>query len=162
MPSFGTWKDFPKVQIGFCVCFLSGPLFERLNKNRQEHGFQVGGWTTHLKKMIVKLGSSSLIFGVKIPKKICELPPAIGIYYPKGPSTAFPGQSRRIGKATCLFEVNTHWYIRLGVQSWQNRGSRIPVSLDETSRIRVGLVLVAPKSNLDTEVWRLANSIDTL
>ena len=36
----------------------------------------VGGWTNpcHLKNMLVKLGSSSPIFGVKIPK-ILELPP---------------------------------------------------------------------------------------
>ena len=30
----------------------------------------VGGWTTQLKNMLVKMGSSSPIFGVKIPKNI--------------------------------------------------------------------------------------------
>ena len=34
----------------------------------------VGGWTTHLKNMNVKMGSSSPNFGVKIPKMF-ELPP---------------------------------------------------------------------------------------
>ena len=36
--------------------------------------YLVGGWTTHLKNVLVKMGSSSPIWGMKSPK-IFELPP---------------------------------------------------------------------------------------
>ena len=58
-------------------------------------------------------------------------------------------QSGCIRKATCLFEVNTHWYIRLPQVT--KRGS-VFVWLDETADSRV--CFGRPTSN-QKEVWRL-------
>ena len=49
------------------------PTQPQLNQNPRKTKL-VGGWTTHLKNMLVKMGASSPIFGVTIPK-IFELPP---------------------------------------------------------------------------------------
>ena len=63
----------------------------------------VGGWvSTHLKNMLVKMGSSSPIFGVKIPR-IFELPPTSN-FLPLQVSGCFRGRTYhfRSLQALCL------------------------------------------------------------
>ena len=117
-----------------CVLFLSGPTFWKTysNQNSQKNEFLVGGWTTHLTHMIVKLASSSPIFGVKFPQKNMWVATSYRDLLPSKPQHLFiQAKVAALGRPRACSKWILTGTSAFGVQSWQNRGSRSgPVSLD--------------------------------